>query len=330
MVWQSAFRWGVAALSLALVLPACKYSKETVPEARSVRPVRVPNQQRLLALAVEEAVESLDFKAIAGKTVKVELTGILPESGEDLFDYLTQQVEAKLARSGVRVLRVEAAHPAGRPGPSAEAAGVAAAATGGEAPRPGPLAPAPVVPSWAKPSLAKAKPPPPPPPPAADAKPMPAAGAQEPDYRLLVGVSWGGIDTRDKVRTDEPLLFGQLSLAGGGILGGSALIVASDSTFRKGFSGFLMVSAIAGATIWFFTNTPFPHMYTLMGRVRVLVRGIPTRDGTAFTTEGNGTSKIIVDERNPEGFKLDGQRARVIESEDQAIPRLQHIESEGK
>ena len=327
---QSAFRWCVTALCLSLSLPACKYSKETVPEARSVKSVRVPNQQRLLALAVEEAVESLDFKQITGKTVRVELTGVLPESGDDMLDYLTQQVEAKLARSGVRVLGVAPAA-APRAGGGETTAGISAAAV--EAPRPGPLAPVKEVPSWAKPSLAKKAAAPPPPPP--EVKPMSASGAaggREPDYRLLVGVSWGGIDTRDKVRTDEPLLFGQLSLAGGGLLGGSAMIVASDSTFRKGMSGFLMVSAIAGAATWFFVKTPFPHMYTLMGRVRVMVRGIPTGAGTAFSTEGNGTSKIIVDERNPEGYLLDGNRTRVIETETPGVnvQHLQNIQSEGK
>lgn len=320
MASQGAFRSAVAALFLAFALPACKYSKETVPEARSISAVRVPAQQRLVSLAVEEAVESLDFKSIAGKTASIELTGVFPHSSDEMFDYLMQQVQSKLARSGVRVLGLQAAA-----APRPALAGAAADAPA----RPGPVAPAPAVPSWLTP---KAKPKPPPPP--VEAKPAaPAAAASaEPDFRLLVGVSWGGIDTRDKVRTDEPLLLGQLSLAGGGLLGGSALLVASDTTFRKGFSGFLMVSAVAGATVWFFVHTPFPHMYTLMGRVRVVVRGIPTKEGTAFTTEGNGTSKIIIDERNPEGFKLDGRRLRIIESQDKSLDgrHLRVIEGEGR
>jgi hypothetical protein len=304
MALQRTILWIITLAALAL--PACAYSKETVPQARSVSEVRVPNQQRLVALAVEEAVESLDFKAIAGKTVSIELTGIFPHSNEDMLDYLVQQVESKLARSGVRVvIAAPTAEPraVGRETAAPTSAGVAIAAAPVAEPRPGPLAPPPVTPSWLHPGAAKSKPPPAAPPPTGPA-PVALPAGHEPDYRLLVGVSWGGIDTRDKVRTDEPLLTEQLSLAVVGVLGGGALIAESNSTFRTVMSANFMLAAVAGSIVWYVKKTPFPHVYTLIGRVRVVARGIPTKEGTAFTTEGSGSSKVIIDERNPEGYRL--------------------------
>ena len=70
------------------VLSSCKYNKETVPIRRAETDIRVPNQQRVVALATDQAVEALDFTKLAGKTVSIELTGVFPHSYDDLLAYL--------------------------------------------------------------------------------------------------------------------------------------------------------------------------------------------------------------------------------------------------
>jgi len=252
-------RWLWAA-AVCGVLGGCKYSKETVPVDRSFTAVRVPNQQRLVALASEEAVEALDFKQLTGKSVVVELSGVFPHSDSDLLDYLRAQVEAKLARAGARVL-----HPA----------------------------PALLIPGDATAAAA----------PAAPGATSVLELSEPADVRLLIGISWGGIDTRDKVRTDEPLLTKQVGLAAGGLLGGLVLFELSSSSFRKGFSAGIMLAAPIGAYLWYRHKSPFPHTYTLIGRVRVVAHAIP-QAGVSFTTEGRGTAKVIVDERSPEGYMV--------------------------
>ena len=252
-------RTGVVVLLLTLV--GCKYSKETVPMTRAFDAVRVPNQQRLVALATEQAIEALDFKALAGKTVALEVSGVFPHSHVDLLDYLTAQLEAKLARAGARVL-----HPA----------------------------PFLVVPGVAAEGAA----------PASEGATQALTLSQQADYRLLVGVSWGGIDTRDKVRTDEPLLTKQIGIGVGGLLGGIFLYALSDSAFRKNFSAGVAIAAPVGAFLWYRKKSPFPHTYTLIGRVRVVASGIPSGEGTAFTTEGKGQSQVILDEYAPEGYMV--------------------------
>jgi hypothetical protein len=220
----------------------------------------VPNQQRVVALAADQAVEALDVSKLQGKSVAMELTGVFPHSHEDLLDYLRARVEAKLARAGARVLT----QPPVMIVPGAE---------------PGALKQA----SAAQGMLALSEP---------------------PDYRLLVNVSWGGADIRDKVTTDEPLLTKQIGLAAGGLISGVLLVTISDSAFRQVFAGLGAVAAVSGSVVWFFKKSPFPHVTTLVGRVRILAEAIPTKEGIAFTTEGVGESKIVNDERSPEGYMV--------------------------
>jgi hypothetical protein len=241
-------------------LCACKYNKETVPVRRSEREIRVPNQQRVVALAADQAVEALDVSKLEGKSVAIELTGVFPHSHEDLLDYLRARVEAKLARAGARVLT----QPPLMIVPGAE---------------PGALKPA----SSAQGMLALSEP---------------------PDYRLLVNVSWGGADIREKVTTDEPLLTKQIGLAAGGLITGSLLVTISDSPFRQTFATLGMLGTVGGASLWFLKKSPFPRVITLIGRVRILAEAIPTKEGIAFTTEGVGESKIVNDERSPEGYMV--------------------------
>src|SRR5262245_61263929 len=87
-------------LVLAAALACGGYSKETVSLYRDHVGMRVPNQQRLLALSTDEAIARLDFKNLAGKKVVVEMTGIFPHTRQDVLDYIEGQVEGKIARDG--------------------------------------------------------------------------------------------------------------------------------------------------------------------------------------------------------------------------------------
>src|SRR3954465_12889606 len=91
-------------IGLIATICACKFNKETVPVRRAETNIRVPNQQRVVALATDQAVEALDLSKLQGKSVGIELTGVFPHTHEDLLAYLRAQVEAKLSRSGARVL----------------------------------------------------------------------------------------------------------------------------------------------------------------------------------------------------------------------------------
>lgn len=249
----------VAALA---VVCACKYNKETVPVRRAEADIRVPNQQRVVALATDQAVEALDFSKLQGKSVAIEVAGVFPHTDTDLLGYLRAQVEAKLSRSGARVL----AQPPLVILPGAQPAAATPAGT-----------------SAAQGSLVLSEP---------------------PDYRLLVNVSWGGADIRDKVTTDEPLLTKQIGLAATGLISGVLLMTLSDSSFRQGFAVIGTIGTVGGAGLWYEKKSPFPHVITLIGRVRIVAQAIPSKEGTSFTTEGAGESKIVNDERIPEGYMV--------------------------
>ncbi len=245
----------VVASALLLAAAGCAYSKETVPLDRQPIPIRVPNQQRLLAIAVDEAVEALDLMALKGKSVRVERAGVLPHSDADLLDYVQLQVEGKLARIGARVID-----------------------------RPEPLV---FVPGISGPALVAQK-------------------EEVPDYRVAIGISWAGVDSRDRVRTDEPLLTKQLGLLVGGPLAGYALFNSGESSANRSMIGGLVTfGAPAAALLWAKADRPFKHTFTLMGRARIVANARPTHGGDPFTTEGIGSSKLVVDDNSPEGYLLE-------------------------
>src|SRR5579862_2597898 len=106
---NSGQRCGALVLAAVISLtPACGgYSKETVSLFRDHVTMRVPNQQRLLALATDEAVARLDFKPLAGKKIIVELDGVFPHSRNEALDYIQGQVEGKIARDGGLVIAAQ-------------------------------------------------------------------------------------------------------------------------------------------------------------------------------------------------------------------------------
>ena len=83
----------------------CAYNKELAPVAPAFTAAHVANQQRVMALAVDEAVEALDLSKLSGKTVSIEIAGVFPHSDEELLSYLTMQVEGKAVRAGAKIVK---------------------------------------------------------------------------------------------------------------------------------------------------------------------------------------------------------------------------------
>jgi hypothetical protein len=124
------------------------------------------------------------------------------------------------------------------------------------------------------------------------------------DYRVVIGVSWAGVDTHDRLAVNGPLAIRQGGLAGGGLL--VALIGASvnDSTTSPIVSG-IGGLAFLGGTIWYLVQKPTIHIYRLLGRVRLSVNAIPiVPGGTAFQTVGEGQTELLVDPTAEEGYIL--------------------------
>jgi hypothetical protein len=250
------------AAAIALIVPACGgYSKETVSLYRDHVGMRVPNQQRLLALATDEAVQRLDFKTLAGRKVVVEMSGIFPHTRGDVLDYIQNQVEGKIARDGGLVISAGQIVTT-----SSEATGSGAESTVGSI------------------SLTPA----------------------DAEYRVLIGVSWAGVDTHDKKVVNTPLLTKQLLMIGGGIalsiLGPAA---TSDNATAAGILGILGIGTTLGGVTWRIIEKPTLHIYRLLGRVRVSVNAVPlVPGGTAFQTVGEGQTELLIDPTAEEGYFL--------------------------
>jgi hypothetical protein len=253
-------RFSIALLSTisALVTACGGYSKETVSLYRDHVGVRVPNQQRLIALATDEAVARLDFKPLAGKKVIIELSGVFPHTRGEVLDYIQGQVEGKIARDGGLVIsagQIVVATPEG---------------SGADLTPAGSLSLTP-----------------------ADA-----------DYRVIIGVSWAGVDTNDKKTINMPLLTRQVGLMAGGLVAGIVGAVSSDATTAS-ILGIAGLAAIGGGAIWYFVQPPTLHVYRLLGRVRVSVNAVPiVPGGTAFQTVGEGQTELLVDPTAEEGYVL--------------------------
>ena len=251
-------RFSIALLStISALLVACGgYSKETVSLYRDHVGMRVPNQQRLIALATDEAVARLDFKHLAGKKVVVEMSGIFPHTRGDVLDYVEGQVEGKIARDGGLVISAGQIVVAPGDGSGSDTGGTLS-----------------LTPSDA-------------------------------DYRVIIGVSWAGVDTNDRKTINTPLLTKQLGLIVGGVVAGLIGAAAADGTVSPilGGAGAL---AITGGAIWYFVAPPTLHIYRLLGRVRVSVNAVPiVPGGTAFQTVGEGQTELLVDPTAEEGYVL--------------------------
>ena len=250
-------RWNCA-LSIALVaavVTGCgsSYSKETVPVSREVISARVPNQQRLLALAVDDAVERLDFSQLAGKRVITEIAGIYPHSPMEALTYIRGAVEGKLSRSGAVVL-------AGAP------------------------------------SVVSAE----------DGEPTGGGILQldsTAEYRVIINVSWAGVDTHHKKRIDKVLATKQYGLMIGGPVGGLALGLSGEAALAT-IGSVLMIGGLGGGLAWRYFEKPEFITYRLMGRVRLSAEAIPLVSGKAFQTIGEGQTEIVVDPQAEEGYLL--------------------------
>jgi hypothetical protein len=252
--------------ALAITSAACGgYSKETVPLHRDRVGMRIPNQQRLLALSTDEAVGRLNFKGLAGKKVVIEMAGIFPNTREDVLGYVQGQVEGKIARDGGLVI-------------SAGQSVVASA--DGSAAEPG-------------------------------AKGTISLTPRDADYRVIIGVSWAGVDTHDRKVVNKPLLMRQLAVMAAGVglaVFGPQIVNESRISSESAVSWITVgvgLSAAVGGVIWYYGDDPTLHIYRLLGRVRVSVNAIPiVPGGTPFQTIGEGQTELLVDPTAEEGYIL--------------------------
>jgi hypothetical protein len=266
---------------LVSLLGCASSVKEFVPIHTSSLPVRVPNQQRLVSLAAQQAVTAaareINLAQYAGLSGRVEINGVFPHSANDLLEYVASAVEFEMARVGMRVL----SHPIMAPVRS-------------EA-----IASAPVI-MMREPG---------------------AEAAPQPDLRVIASLDWGGIDFKDQQYTVWSRAGAMLGIALGGIVTGAIIMgagyAASQSTGRFGVTttddsifipslavgGILFVGGPLIAGIWRALDKPVGHQLTLTGRVRIALKIIPNTAGQrpALST-GDGESHIVIDTRSESGY----------------------------
>ncbi|HZS35267.1 MAG TPA: hypothetical protein VFF06_00495 [Polyangia bacterium] len=146
---------------LVAVGAGCSSVKEYVPVRFQTAAPRIPNQQRIVAQAADEAVRAaasdatLNLSQYSGRSGRVEVNGVFPQSDSDLLDYIGSAVEGSMALAGMRVIA--------RP-PAIRVRNDSGGST------------AQVVVSGT---------------------PLPEPPDQAPDLRVVASVSWGGIDFED-------------------------------------------------------------------------------------------------------------------------------------
>jgi hypothetical protein len=273
-------------LGLVFLFVGCASSvKEYVPVHGSSLPVRVPNQQRLVALAASQAVgnaaRELNLAQYAGLSGRVEVNGVFPHSASDLLEYVTSAVEFEMARVGMRVI-----------------------------PHPLPLAP---VRSDSSAAVVVMR----------DQGAEPSA--PPPDLRVIASLDWGGIDFKDHTYVVWSRAGAMLGILGGGLVLGAIVIGAGanatttisgpfpggsrevpDDSLRLSTGiagGTIMLLGIAVPLIWRAIDKPVGHQFTLTGRVRLNLRVIPNAAGQRpAQAVGDGESHIVIDTRSDSGY----------------------------
>ena len=197
---HSAFRWCVTALCLSLALPGVQVLQGDGPRGAQRHGVRVPEPAAPRRPRRRGSRRVARLQADRRQDGDGRADGDLPGLGRrharlpDAAGRGEARAVGGTGRSGVRAR-------GGRPRAGAGASRRRRSRVGRPRARARSSPAKPVVPSWAKPSLAKAKPPGRRrrrPPEVKPCPPPPRPSGAEPDYRLLVGVSWGGIDTREQ------------------------------------------------------------------------------------------------------------------------------------
>jgi hypothetical protein len=295
----------IAGMFAGLVFGCTATTKEYVPVETGTAPIRVPNQQRIVALSVQDAVKkacaSLNLRQYAGRTARVEVNGVFPHSAADLLDYIASGVEGEASASGLVVL----------PRPDLTDAPEVVVNTGAPPPPHPPSAAAPqqsAVPG-AAPAVADPYPPPAPPVAAPPALPSQAASPVLPpmkpedvpaDVRLVVSVDWGGIDVKDDTYVKPWPLVGQVL---GGIAAGALIVygIAGEDAEGAIIGGTV---AAAGDITWAAVHSSIGHSYTLQGRTQLTIRAIPAQTGLAYSVStGTGESAVVIDSNDPKGYR---------------------------
>lgn len=300
-------RWsiGAAALVACMTTMGCTSSrKEMVPVARSAIALRVPHQQKLLALSVEQAVERLNFQGFAGRKFKVEVNGVLPHTKEDLLDYIRSAVELRLAQAGAIVVDgTEKGDDEHASLISPMAPQLTQNLLGFPQGDPG-AAPQPPVPEPSPPDTLSR-----PAPPVAPAPPRLPANPDGEPHRLIVGVSWGGMDTTVRhVTRPGPYVVATLvpvGIVGAGV-GATAGVAAADGEGATAIPPIVATTGLIAFLIAYIAATDFSYdTYTLTGNVRLNVAVIPANgEITAQQTTTEGKHEVVIDPTDDVGYRI--------------------------
>lgn len=275
----------LALVVFGLGMVACSWSRQTIPLTREAMAIRVPHQQRLVALALEQAVERLDFGAWKGLEFELEVNGVFPHSRQDLLDYMRTAVERRMREFGVKVARpLSAATWSPRVGPRVAQLGSAYAPTefalGVSTPQP-------------RQTAARAV-----------ATPGPRT-----KNRVVVGLSWGGIDTSQQHLVNKASAGVYAGVAGGvSVLTflPTFILIAEDEdeAFIPPLIGLPML--MGWLALYPLLADLTYDTYTLYGRVRMMVSVMPEGSETKVMF-ADGESQVILDPTARTGYMVTGR-----------------------
>ncbi len=99
---QSTLRLVIPVL-IFIWLTACSSNRTALPLVTAYSGVQSATQQDVLARAIDQAVDRLDFDDLSGASAICDINGVFPHTDNQLNNYIATQVKGKMARSGIRI-----------------------------------------------------------------------------------------------------------------------------------------------------------------------------------------------------------------------------------
>lgn len=96
----------LALVAVGLISLGCSGYGTFLPVAQESKGSPIPAQELLLAAAADKATENITFtEQVKGKSVYVDVVGVLPHSTEGLTQYLAANLEESLAGAGAKIMQ---------------------------------------------------------------------------------------------------------------------------------------------------------------------------------------------------------------------------------
>lgn len=255
------------ALGLMILATGCGHIKEFAPIRYSTAFPRIPNQQRLIAQPARQAAE----KACTAVNLQQ-------------YAGMTARVEV----TGVF------------PHSHAELLDYVATVIEGEAARAGVKVLPALDPRFAPRHVIVAH--------HGNGPPMLPVSAPPADVRLVASVDWGGIDLKDQQYVTGWPLAGQVTLGALSLIGGVAStigVLVDGNSGKLGMTIGIPLAGLGGAIAWAILDPSVGHVFTMQGRARVTLVGMPQSAGLAAAGgSGEGESSVVVDPESDTGFSL--------------------------